>query len=522
MANINDRSRISVSPFGDPITLNSAESQAVSSEPIMADVHDRLRISVSPFGNPVTFDSTEMQAVTGKLTVVDNEDIIMLDPSQSIGSVSNTPIDLSESQESFIDLIDLVDLTSDDETERAIDELTSDMAHVTASAVGNVGTDQSLSGNSSSISNQSTSRSTTPEPPQFVVGGVAYKAGMSLELHDGSFMRITEVIPQPHDLRFSGRRLYRTTHPEAETYLPKVHNELVWLTQNTDNVSIKNVKRIVQIIFTNVRTDFINIPPEQRGRLNCRLKLTIHQSGVIPAPGRVPLSSEQYAIQWLCFLECDRGFALPSFQLRDQWRGRGRTVYFGEGRMSSQAANLERQGVIDLTGPDQAYTFGDAYCGGGGVSCGAKQAGLKIKWAVDVDKHALETYQLNFNDVEVEHSDFFSFLTNDSDFLRVDIAHCSPPCQTWSPAHTVPCPRDDANSACVFSAGSLIREARPRILTLEETMGLPQRFPIIFNRVVLDMVEFGYSVRWSVLGCDDHGVPQERKRLVMIAAGLVR
>lgn len=512
MANIKDRSRISVSPFGDPLTLNSVESQAGSSEPTMPDVNDRLRISVSPFGDPVIFDSTETQAVTGKLTVVDDEDIFMLDPSQSIGSASDTPIDLSESQEIFIDL------TSDDETERAIDELTSDMAHITASAVDNVGSDRSLSGNSSSISNQSTSRSATPEP-QFVVGGVSYKAGMSLELHDGSFMRITEVVSQPHDLRFSGRRLYRTTHPEAETYLPKVHNELVWLTQNTDNVSIKNVKRIVQITFTNVRTDFINIPPEQREKLNCRLKLTIHQNGVIPARGRMPLSSEQYAIEWLCFLDCDRGFGLPSYQLRDQWRGIGRTVYFGEGRMSSQAADLERQGVIDLTGSDQAYTFGDAYCGGGGVSCGAKQAGVKIKWAVDVDKHALDTYQLNFNDVEVEHSFFDQFLTNDPDFLRVDIAHCSPPCQTWSPAHTVPCPRDDANSACVFSAGSLIREARPRVLTLEETMGLPQRFPIIFNRVLLDMVEFGYSVRWSVLGCDDHGVPQERKRLVVIAAG---
>ncbi|KAJ5778847.1 hypothetical protein N7457_006567 [Penicillium paradoxum] len=533
MAGIDDRSRISVSPFGGPTELNCAESRAMNREVIMADVDDRSRLSVSPFGDAAAFNA-EPRPMTASLTMVDN-DTDMVDSSQSL-STSNA-IHLNESSEvsnnstgrpeTFIDLTKssrtVIDLTSDDETERAIDELTSDIAHVTASFTHDA---SNFYGFGSAYLNilQPINGSSTPEPkkPQYLVSGIAYRAGMSLELDDGSFMRVTDVVPESHNLRFFGRRLYRTTHPEAKTYLPKVHNELVWLTQDTDNVSIKKVKRVVQIIFTNFRTDFINIPPEQRGKLICRLKLTIRQNGVIIIPGQVPLTAEQCAVEWLTFDESDLGYALPSKQLRDQWRGR--TVYFGDAAMSSKdedarAENRERQGVIDLTEPKRAYTFGDAYCGGGGMSCGAKQAGLKIKWAVDMDKHALETYQLNFNNVEVEHSDFFSFLTNDANFLRVDIAHCSPPCQTWSPAHTVPCPRDDANSACVFSAGSLIRESRPRILTLEETMGLPQRFPIIFNRVVLDMVEFGYSVRWAVLGCDDYGVPQERKRLVLIAAG---
>jgi DNA (cytosine-5)-methyltransferase 1 len=54
---------------------------------------------------------------------------------------------------------------------------------------------------------------------------------------------------------------------------------------------------------------------------------------------------------------------------------------------------------------------------------------------------------------------------------------------------------------------------------MEETSGLPERWADVFHRVLLDMVEIGYSLRWAVLRCDDYGVPQDRKRLVVIAAG---
>ncbi|KAJ5545534.1 hypothetical protein N7461_007838 [Penicillium sp. DV-2018c] len=540
MADIRDQPRITPSPFCEPIALDTADIREMENDQNVGKLDDRSRTSVSSFGEPIVLDTpdskeakkardsadteqfhnsvlsfkdsasrspVEPEAKSIDLTIA-NDDIIMLDCPPSNGAADST--------RATRDVRNFIDLTNDDEAEMAIRELTSGMAHIVATAADDSSTDQSSRG-SSPRGEHINSRSSSPDVTEVVVGGIVYKAGMSLELVDGSFLRVQGVIPHPHNVRFFGRRLYRTTHPEAKTYLPKVHNELIWLTQNTDHVSLKSVKRIVSIAFTNFRTDFANIPSQEKGRLACRLKLTIRQSGVIIDDGHLPLTAEQCAIEWLNLSESDFGLGLPSHQLRHDWRGP--TVPFGEAAVSSAALDLAQQGFIDFTTPSRAYTFGDAYCGGGGVSCGARQAGVKIKWAVDIDRHALETYQLNFRDVEVEHSDFFSFLTNDRDFLRVDIAHCSPPCQTWSPAHTVPCARDDANSACVFSAGSLIQEARPRVLTLEETMGLPQRFPVIFNRVVLDMVEFGYSVRWAVLGCDDYGVPQERKRLILIAAG---
>jgi DNA (cytosine-5)-methyltransferase 1 len=173
---------------------------------------------------------------------------------------------------------------------------------------------------------------------------------------------------------------------------------------------------------------------------------------------------------------------------------------------------------VDLTVEPTAYTFGDAYCGAGGTSCGAKQAGAEIKWACDMDPSAVQTYSLNFEG-DIHWCAFNDLLTTPPEELRVDIAHCSPPCQTFSPAHTIDCPRDDRNSACIFSAWNLLEHALPRVLTMEETAGLAERHQFILFRVIMDMLENGFSVRWAVIDVLHYGVPQTRKRLIVIAAG---
>ncbi|KAJ6076967.1 hypothetical protein N7499_008948 [Penicillium canescens] len=480
---------------------------------------DRSRISVSPFGYPTVSRGTQSIAAVLDLTIGD-DDMKVETSSPFMPSLTRASIPKPQ---------DIIDLTSDNEEDEDVQTLTSEMQSVSGPS-GSAAVDNMELGRfvrtpratPRTISRQASGRSVRPSPQlsETVIGGFLYRAGLSLELKDGSFLRIQQVDPLGYDVRFTGRRLFRATHPEVKMYIPKKDNELIWVTQKTDSVSIKNVKQMCDIRFTNHRTDF-DVPTPQ---LTCRLKLTIRQQGVVLVPGQHPLTADQTAIEYLNFRESDNGLGKTPMQLRDEWRGLGRTTLFGEGQAPISAAeDIDNDEVIDLTGViagrSRAYTFGDAYCGGGGVSCGARQAGLDIKWAVDSCRHAVDTYQRNFEGVEIEHAQFFDFLTNDPNWMRVDICHCSPPCQTFSPAHTVNCSRDDDNSACIFSAGCLCRTAKPRVLTMEETSGLPERFPDIFHRVLLDMVEIGYSLRWAVLRCDDYGVPQERKRLLVIAAG---
>jgi hypothetical protein len=102
---------------------------------------------------------------------------------------------------------------------------------------------------------------------------------------------------------------------------------------------------------------------------------------------------KQCAIEWLTFAESDPGLGKLANQLRAEWRGE--TVPF---------ACRYRRPI---------------------------EASSRPAWP-------RKTHHQHHSTRHQTCMHFFSFLTNDPRFLRVDIAHCSPPCQTWSPAHTVP------------------------------------------------------------------------------------
>ncbi|KAL8782889.1 MAG: hypothetical protein Q9195_009545, partial [Heterodermia aff. obscurata] len=176
----------------------------------------------------------------------------------------------------------------------------------------------------------------------------------------------------------------------------------------------------------------------------------------------------------------------------------------------------------DLTippSPTRRYTFGDCFCGAGGVSRGAVQAGLRVEWGFDCNAYACSSYRLNnpFTAVYPLWAHDFCHKTTDRDF-KVDICHLSPPCQFFSDAHTVMGKHDDVNTASLFAISELVKKAKPRVVMLEQTSGLLRRHEIYFNAVVLMFTALGFSIRWKILNCADYGVPQRRMRIFMIVS----
>ena len=62
----------------------------------------------------------------------------------------------------------------------------------------------------------------------------------------------------------------------------------------------------------------------------------------------------------------------------------------------------------------QRYKAIDFFCGGGGMTCGLRQAGINVIAGVDIDKEAKETYEFNNKgtvfinkDIRRVHSDYF-------------------------------------------------------------------------------------------------------------------
>lgn len=367
---------------------------------------------------------------------------------------------------------------------------------------------------------------------EICVGDIIYKTGQSLELHDGSFIRVMRIMEDSTGVSFRGRRLFKLTHmarmEDPRPYFPRWPKELVWVVNDDFDVPLGAIRRVTTIRFTN------HIRPDQEHRVPnlkqffCRLK---EDTDTVLG---------QVRIEYLSRDEADEGYWAESWELRQQWRGRTRLFGSSDKKPSNTPVVIDvdphnAPAIVDLTAEEtidamisklvdrRQYTFGDGFCGAGGMSSGAQKAGLRLKWAFDKSPHVVETYQLNFPDAVCKAQDVYDFLTGvgASSSAKVDICHGSPPCQTFSAAHTVESVNDEANYACIFACADSVKKVKPRVFTIEETSGLFEmnEHKGVFCRLIQSLLEIGYSVGWGILHCQCYGVPQKRRRLITIASG---
>ena len=161
-----------------------------------------------------------------------------------------------------------------------------------------------------------------------------------------------------------------------------------------------------------------------------------------------------------------------------------------------------------LRSPGQMLTYGDAFCGAGGATRGAVIAGLRVKWGFDVWEHACSSWGANFPYATCYNLAAHDFVEEARraardgrpDILKVDVLHLSPPCQYFSPAHTVNGADDEMNVASLFAVQAVIEVARPRVVTLEQTFGIVSvRFRYYFAALISMFTSHDFSVRWAIV-----------------------
>lgn len=166
----------------------------------------------------------------------------------------------------------------------------------------------------------------------------------------------------------------------------------------------------------------------------------------------------------------------------------------------------------------------DLFSGCGGLSLGLQQAGFRVVAAVEVAPKAQATYKLNHKSVELYSDDIRKL--EPLDILRkaglklgeLDLLAGCPPCQGFSRLRT----KNKSNS--VFDErndliGDFLRFAAammPKCIMLENVPSLSKDsgFDIACTR----LAELGYEYVVHVLDAADYGVPQRRKRLIMLAS----
>jgi DNA (cytosine-5)-methyltransferase 1 len=165
----------------------------------------------------------------------------------------------------------------------------------------------------------------------------------------------------------------------------------------------------------------------------------------------------------------------------------------------------------------------DLFCGAGGLSEGLRQAGYRVLGAAELDELACRTYALNHPTTKLWRIDIQRL---SGDTIReelglargeLDLLAACPPCQGFSRMRTRNGGRrnQDARNRLLFEVLRLARSLRPRTLMVENVPGLSRS--VQFERFVSGIVSEGFLVKWRILDASEFGVPQRRKRLVLLA-----
>lgn len=158
------------------------------------------------------------------------------------------------------------------------------------------------------------------------------------------------------------------------------------------------------------------------------------------------------------------------------------------------------------------------FSGAGGMSLGFAQAGLKPTLAADHNKDACKTYERNL-DVRPIHTDLSNpsstFLTSINRSLDPLFLIGGPPCQGFSSAGQKNA--DDARNRLIFSYLGMVDRLQPRWFLFENVEGLltSNSGESIFQ-LAKRFVDLGYRIRIEKVNFASFGLPQSRKRVVIV------
>ena len=164
----------------------------------------------------------------------------------------------------------------------------------------------------------------------------------------------------------------------------------------------------------------------------------------------------------------------------------------------------------------------DLFCGAGGLTHGLIKSGIPVVAGIDMDESCQYAFDTN-NDSTFIKKDVTKLTKKDIERLypKVDIrvlVGCAP-CQCFS-KHTQKNKRrnEDGKWKLLNSFSRLIKDVEPDIVSMENVSELAKHR--VFNRFLKVLKSLDYHVSRKSILCVDYGIPQNRRRLVLLASRL--
>lgn len=167
-----------------------------------------------------------------------------------------------------------------------------------------------------------------------------------------------------------------------------------------------------------------------------------------------------------------------------------------------------------------AYAI-DLFCGAGGLTNGVKKAGIKVVAGFDIDPACEYPYQYN-NKVKFIQKDIAD--VKSTDILKlypekaIKILMGCAPCQPFSSySHRYKNKENDKWGLLAYFS-DLVKDIKPEIVSMENVPGLMEQK--VFKEFKKVLIMNSYKIYDEIIYCPDYGVPQSRKRLVLLASRL--
>lgn len=169
----------------------------------------------------------------------------------------------------------------------------------------------------------------------------------------------------------------------------------------------------------------------------------------------------------------------------------------------------------------------DFFCGAGGMTYGFRQAGIKVLAGIDNDIHCKETYEINNKDSifilkditkfnEEELMEYIDIEKNDDDMVFIG---CSP-CQYWTKIQTNKM-KSKSSKNLLNDFLRFIRYYKPGYFIIENVPGLfNKKNENVLSGFIDTVTKEGYHVDYDIIYSNEYGVPQTRRRFLLIASRL--
>jgi len=163
-------------------------------------------------------------------------------------------------------------------------------------------------------------------------------------------------------------------------------------------------------------------------------------------------------------------------------------------------------------------TFIDLFAGAGGLSIGLARAGFRLIAATDWDHWSCETLRANHRGIPILEGDILDIdleeFSKSLDTQTIDLIVGGPPCQGFSQLGKQDAA--DPRNQLWREYMRFVKYFKPKMFLMEN---VPQLLTSDEYRQIYDVAKkLGYNIQAKVLHAVDFGVPQKRKRAIILGS----